>query len=183
MIKAQRIVGLSCAVPFEEIEVKNRTFHRCRRYELVGRRFRRRMRLSFLPQIAVSENLFDNLFFLDKSYDPHFAAALRTLQRIDLIDQLNQCRPRQSAFPPKDCVRLRHSGQCGCNRLFCLLCHPPFLIRIPAVKMNLMFPFIGTLQNYYYQEQCAAPKLLTEQNEVTICWVTSAKKSKGAYIS
>jgi hypothetical protein len=49
--------GFSGAVSFEEIEIKNRTFCRCGWYELVRRRFRRRMRLSFLSKITMPENL------------------------------------------------------------------------------------------------------------------------------
>jgi hypothetical protein len=64
--------GLS-AIPFEEIEVKNRTFYHYGRYELIGRRFRWRMGLSFLPEVAVSENFFDNLFSLDKRDDLHLS--------------------------------------------------------------------------------------------------------------
>jgi hypothetical protein len=70
--------GLSGAVPFEEIEVKNRTFYRYRRYEQIGRRFRRRMGLMVFPKIAVSKNFLDNLFFLDKRDDSHFAATVRS---------------------------------------------------------------------------------------------------------
>jgi hypothetical protein len=70
--------GLSGAVPFEEIEVKNRSFYRYRRYKPIGWRFRRRMKLLFFPEFAVPQNLLDYHIFLNKSDNSHFATAVRS---------------------------------------------------------------------------------------------------------
>jgi hypothetical protein len=68
------------------------------------------MRLSFLPEIAVPQNLFDNHFFLDKRNYPHIATAFRTFQRINLIDAFDQCDPSQLAFPQECGIRFGFQG-------------------------------------------------------------------------
>jgi hypothetical protein len=69
--------GLSGTIPFEKIEVKNRTLYRYWWHEQVSRWFRRRMGLSFLPKIAMPENLPDDIFFFNKRKDFRFPASGR----------------------------------------------------------------------------------------------------------
>jgi hypothetical protein len=64
--KLENLPKVLRAVPFEEIKVQNRAFYPYRRDELIGRRFRRRMRLRVFPKIAVTKNFLYNLFFLDE---------------------------------------------------------------------------------------------------------------------
>jgi hypothetical protein len=81
--------GLSGTVPFEEIKVKNRALDHCRRYNPIGRRFGRRMRLAVSPDFAMTKDFFNKGLFLDKRDNSHFAAALRTFQRINFINALD----------------------------------------------------------------------------------------------
>jgi hypothetical protein len=127
--------GFSGTVSFKEIEVKNRPFYRCWRYELIGRWFGWRMRLSFLPDFTMTKDFFDKGLFLDKRNYSHLATALWTFQRVNtsagsvhrFVNALDERRPRHATFTTVCSIRFRHSGQRRHNRLFCLLCHPTLL--------------------------------------------------------
>ncbi len=103
------------------------------------------MGLSVLPDFTVTKDLFDKGLSLDKRNNPHHAATLRAFQWVNLVDTLNERRPRHATFATVCSIQLRYSGQRRHNRLFCLLCHPPFLVRIPTVITNLMFTFVGDM--------------------------------------
>ena len=110
------------------------------------------MRLSFLPDFTVTKDFFDKGLFLNKRNDLHLATALWTFQRIDFINALDERRPRHATFTTICSIRLRHSGQCRHNRLFCLLCHPPFFVRILPVIANLVFAFVGNMLRNFGQK-------------------------------
>jgi len=128
-----------------------------------------------VPKLAVTENLLNDHLFLNKRNDLHLATAVRswdnmqsysrllieayirlysrwTFQRIDFINALDERRPRHATFTTICSIRLRHSGQCRHNRLFCLLCHPPFFVRILPVIANLVFTFVGNMLRNFGQK-------------------------------